>query len=46
MSPSNRLEKLSGNFNEFYCIRINQQWGIIFIWNLGNANEVKIIDYY
>ncbi len=44
--PSNRLEKLSGNYNEFYSIRINKQWRIIFKWNQGNASEVTIIDYH
>lgn len=44
--PSNRLEKLKGNFKEFYSIRINNQWRIIFIWNNGNADEVEIIDYH
>ena len=28
--PSNRLEKLKGNLNEFYSIRINDQWRVIF----------------
>lgn len=44
--PSNRLEKLSGNLKEFYSIRINNQWRIIFIWENGNASEVEIIDYH
>jgi proteic killer suppression protein len=44
--PSNRLEKLTGNFKELYSIRINKQWRIIFIWNQGNASDVKIIDYH
>ncbi len=44
--PSNRLEKLSGNLKEFYSIRINKQWRIIFIWENGNASEVEIIDYH
>ncbi|TAL69830.1 MAG: plasmid maintenance system killer family protein [Bacteroidetes bacterium] len=44
--PSNRLEKLSGKLNEFYCIRINNQWRIIFKWIDGNAEEVFIIDYH
>jgi toxin HigB-1 len=44
--PSNRLEKLVGKFNEFYSIRINNQWRIIFIWEKGNAREVRIIDYH
>jgi proteic killer suppression protein len=44
--PSNRLEKLSGNLNGFYSIRINKQWRIIFQWDKGNASEVEIIDYH
>ena len=44
--PSNRLEKLTGNLNKFYSIRINKQWRIIFIWEKGNASEVEIIDYH
>ncbi len=44
--PSNRLEKLTGNLNRFYSIRINKQWKIIFTWNNGNASDVKIMDYH
>ena len=44
--PSNRLEKLSGKSKEFYSIRINDQWRIIFKWNAGNATEVEIMDYH
>lgn len=44
--PSNRLEKLKGNFKEFYSIRINDQWRIIFKWSNGNASNVEIIDYH
>lgn len=44
--PANRLEKLKGNLNEFYSIRINNQWRIIFKWDNGNASEVEIIDYH
>jgi proteic killer suppression protein len=44
--PSNRLEKLSGKLKDFYSIRINDQWRIIFKWNAGNASEVEIIDYH
>jgi toxin HigB-1 len=44
--PSNRLEKLKGNLKEYYSIRINDQWRIIFKWNNGNAYEVEIIDYH
>ena len=44
--PSNRLEKLSGNLKEFYSIRINNQWRIIFNWENGNASNVAIVDYH
>lgn len=44
--PANRLEKLSGKLNDFYSIRINDQWRIVFKWNAGNAFEVEIIDYH
>jgi toxin HigB-1 len=44
--PSNRLEKLTGKLADFYSIRINNQWRIIFIWSGNNSEEVKIIDYH
>ena len=44
--PSNKLEKLSGKLKEFYSIRINAQWRIIFKWINNHASEVEIIDYH
>ena len=44
--PSNRLEKLKGNLKNYYSIRINNQWRVVFKWNNGNATEVSIIDYH
>ncbi|MNY51610.1 Toxin HigB-1 [compost metagenome] len=44
--PSNRLEKLTGNLKDFYSIRINNQWRIIFRWEDGNASAVEIVDYH
>ena len=44
--PSNRLEKLSGKLKEFYSIRINDQWRIIFKWENNQAEEVQITDYH
>jgi proteic killer suppression protein len=44
--PANRLEKLKGELKDFYSIRINDQWRIIFQWDSGNAFEVRIIDYH
>jgi toxin HigB-1 len=44
--PSNKLEKLFGKMTDFYSIRINDQWRIIFKWEDGNTTEVTIIDYH
>ena len=44
--PSNRLEKLKGNLKDYYSIRINDQWRIIFRWKSANASDVEIIDYH
>ena len=44
--PANRLEKLSGSLKDFYSIRINDQWRIIFKCSGGNASEVEIVDYH
>ena len=44
--PSNRLERLSGDLDGFWSVRINQQWRIVFLWDDANATEVKIADYH
>lgn len=44
--PANRLEKLKGNREGQYSIRINDQWRICFIWQAGDAYEVEITDYH
>jgi len=44
--PGNRLEQLKGNLNEFWSIRINQQWRIIFRWQDGSKYDVRILDYH
>jgi proteic killer suppression protein len=44
--PSNRLEKLAGVMKEFYSIRINDQWRIVFKWENNQAKEVEITDYH
>ena len=44
--PSNRLEKLKGDLKEFYSIRINDQWRVIFKWLDGEPCEVRIVDYH
>ncbi|MBK7479172.1 MAG: type II toxin-antitoxin system RelE/ParE family toxin [Bacteroidales bacterium] len=42
--PSNRLEKLKGS--DFFSVRINDQWRIVFLWEGNNAHNVEITDYH
>lgn len=44
--PSNRLEKLKGDLESYWSIRINNQWRIILRFEEGNAYEVEITDYH
>jgi proteic killer suppression protein len=44
--PGSRLEKLAGNRQGQYSIRINDQWRICFRWSEGDAYEVEIVDYH
>ena len=44
--PSNRLEKLKGKLGDYYSIRINNQWRIIFQWLNNDSYDVKIVDYH
>jgi len=44
--PGNRLEKLSGDREGQYSIRINDQWRICFVWQQENAYDVEIVDYH
>ncbi|HUE97840.1 MAG TPA: type II toxin-antitoxin system RelE/ParE family toxin [Anaerolineales bacterium] len=44
--PANRLEKLAGNRDGQYSIRINDQWRICFEWRSSDAFNVEITDYH
>ena len=44
--PSNRLEKLRGDLSEYYSIRINDQWRIIFKRLDGEPCDVRVVDYH
>ncbi|MBW1860656.1 MAG: type II toxin-antitoxin system RelE/ParE family toxin [Deltaproteobacteria bacterium] len=44
--PGNRLEKLSGDMQGFWSLRINERWRIIFRWAEDDALDVKIVDYH
>jgi proteic killer suppression protein len=44
--PANRLEKLEGDRQGQWSIRINDQWRICFEWREQDAYNVKIVDYH
>lgn len=44
--PSNHLEKLKGDLKDFWSLRINSQWRIIFKWIDQNVFDVEILDYH
>jgi toxin HigB-1 len=44
--PGNKLEKLSGDRQGQYGIRVNDQWRLCFRWEEGDAYNVEIVDYH
>ena len=44
--PSNHLEKLKGEREGQYSIRINDQWRVCFLWTEMGAEDVEIVDYH
>jgi proteic killer suppression protein len=44
--PGNRLEKLHGDREGEYSIRINDQWRVCFNWRDGDAYDVEVTDYH
>lgn len=44
--PSNRLEKLSGDLKDFWAIRINDQFRVIFKCQRNLIFDINIIDYH
>ena len=44
--PANRLEKLKGDREGQYSIRINDRYRVCFEWKDGDATQVEIVDYY
>ena len=44
--PGNRLERLRGDREGQYSIRINDQWRVCFSWREGDAYHVEIRDYH
>lgn len=44
--PGNHLEKLDGDRNDFWSIRINDQYRICFCWTDAGPANVEIVDYH
>lgn len=43
--PGNRLEKLAGNRDGQWSLRINDQFRICFRWTAAGPADVEIVDY-
>jgi proteic killer suppression protein len=46
LPPGNRLERLPGDREGQYSIRVNDQYRICFEWREGSAYDVEITDYH
>jgi len=44
--PGNRLERLSGDREGQWSIRINDQWRVCFRFDGSHALDVEIVDYH
>ena len=44
--PGNHFEALKGDRKGQHSIRINDQFRICFIWAVGHASDVEIVDYH
>jgi proteic killer suppression protein len=44
--PSNRLEKLRGDWLGFYSLRVNDQYRLLFRFMSGSASDVRCTDYH
>jgi toxin HigB-1 len=46
LPPGNRLERLRGNREGQYSIRVNDQYRICFRWDDNGTHDVEIVDYH
>ena len=44
--PGNKFEQLAGTLAGLWSIRINDQWRIVFAFENGGAENVRITDYH
>ena len=45
--PSNHFERLKGNLGDFYSIRVNDKWRLVFRWDceVGEASDLYLDDH-
>lgn len=43
--PSNHFEKLKGTLEGWRCIRVNDQWRLVFEWKAGEARSIYLDDH-
>jgi proteic killer suppression protein len=44
--PGNRLEALRGDLAGWFSVRVNDQWRLIFCWEDGAVEAVRLVDYH
>ncbi|MDR2724598.1 MAG: type II toxin-antitoxin system RelE/ParE family toxin [Candidatus Adiutrix sp.] len=44
--PANHLERLRGDREGQYSIRVNDQWRLCFAWRNDRAEEMELVDYH
>jgi proteic killer suppression protein len=44
--PGNELEKLNGDRQGAYSIRINRQYRVCFVWTARGPESVEVCDYH
>jgi toxin HigB-1 len=44
--PGSRLEKLKGKLRDYWSLRINDQYRIVFHWDPPYASDVRVTDYH
>ncbi len=44
--PGNRLEKLKGDLVGLWSIRVNDQFRVVFRFEAGGAEDVRVEDYH
>lgn len=44
--PSNHLERLSGDREGRYSIRVNRQWRLCFAWTPHGIEGIELVDYH